>query len=112
MKIITIGALGALQLSEALMINSTLFKLNIDIPITLTPNREKFFLGKRSMNQLEKHILPRNINNDPDLTCSQMIISMRMPKLACLTLCSTTQPSHLSICLSYQFGDREGGAAL
>ena len=35
---------------------------------------------------------------------TRLIISMRMPKLACLTLCSTTQLSHLSICLPYQLG--------
>ena len=63
-----------LQVSEALMINSTLFKLMIDIPITLTLNLKELLRGKGSMNQLEKHILPRIINNDPDLTVLKLEI--------------------------------------
>ena len=59
--------MGAERLSEALMVNSTLFKLKIDIPQSATQNVRDILLRKGATNQLAS-VIPRLLDNDPTVT--------------------------------------------
>ena len=62
-----------LNSTEALMVNSTLFKLVINISGSIPSNVREILLGKGDMNRWG-HLLPRIINNDPKITVLKLNI--------------------------------------